>query len=214
MKLTNSQLYKIIKEEMQYIIENDSDLAKALKAKAGVQKDPNFSFRTTQIGSVGPSKEYLIQAAMVLDINPDSFSNQMIIYNVGMLLQNRPEASPDDIARAAEEAKEEAELVGGDRTLEESAYDERDPQQKHALGPGGWERFAYTEKSYGLKDELIKILKRWETTKYESDKERWQEYAADIEDLLSEPMRLGTPEEDPMGRGSKTSSLRRKAMNK
>ena len=84
---------------------------------------------------------------------------------------------------------------------ESDEYDERDPQQKHTLGPDALERFAYTEESYSLKDELKHILRKWENTEYDSDEHRWQEYAADIQDLIAEPLRLGVPkEEDPMQR--------------
>jgi len=91
------------------------------------------------------------------------------------------------------------------KELKESEdYDERDPQQKHDLGPGGWERLAYTEKSYSLKDELKHILRKWENTEYDSDEHRWKEYAADIQNLIAEPeseeepLSLGTPKRDPL----------------
>jgi len=36
-----------------------------------------------------------------------------------------------------------------------------------------------------LKDELMFILGKWEKTHYDSDQQRWQEYAVDISDLAA-----------------------------
>ena len=62
---------------------------------------------------------------------------------------------------------------------------------------------------YVPKNELKHILRKWENAEYDSDEHRWQEYAADIQDLLAEPSSLGVSEEDPMRSGSPTSPLRR-----
>jgi len=57
---------------------------------------------------------------------------------------------------------------------------------------------------YVPKNELKHILRKWENAEYDSDEHRWQEYAADIQDLLAEPLRLGVPEEDFMQRDPPT----------
>tara|TARA_Y100000310_G_scaffold74257_1_gene70376 strand:+ start:3693 stop:4283 length:591 start_codon:yes stop_codon:yes gene_type:complete len=196
MKLTKSKLKQVIKEELERILEHD------YLPPFGSEFDlENYPITDEEKESDRISDE--LESAWV-DAGGDP---KWLGYIDDQIL---------DIAMAVRDGQMSMEkALETVVSLQESEkYDERDPQQKHDLGPGGWERFAYTEKGDSLKDKLIKILKRWETTKYESDKERWQEYAADIEDLLSEPMRLGIPKEDPMGRGASTSSLRRKVTNK
>ena len=60
-----------------------------------------------------------------------------------------------------------------------------------------WARKAI-ERTHVDKDELRDILKKWAEKEYESDEHRWQEYAADIEDLVAEPLSLGSPQTDPL----------------
>ena len=40
------------------------------------------------------------------------------------------------------------------------------------------------------KNELRDVLRKWEEKEYEDDEERWREYAADIEELLLDPLQL------------------------
>ena len=40
------------------------------------------------------------------------------------------------------------------------------------------------------KNELRAILRRWEEKEYEDDEARWRQYAADIEELLVDPLHL------------------------
>jgi len=50
-----------------------------------------------------------------------------------------------------------------------------------------------------LKDKLMFVLNKWEKTQYDSDQQRWQEYAVDISDLaaslVDDPGHEGTCEE-------------------
>jgi len=196
MKLTKSKLKQVIKEELERILEHD------YLPPFGSEFDlENYPITDEEKESDRISDE--LESAWV-DAGGDP---KWLGYIDDQIL---------DIAMAVRDGQISMEkALETVVSLQESVeYDERDPQQKHALGPGGWERFAYTEKSYSLKDELEKILRKWKNTEYESDEHRWQEYAADIEGLVAEPLRLGVPKEDPMGRRAKTSPLRRKVMNK
>ena len=41
------------------------------------------------------------------------------------------------------------------------------------------------------KDELRDILKKWETTQYDSDEDRWREYGKDIQELVGDELKEG-----------------------
>lgn len=118
MKLTKSKLLHLIKEELKILFEANPEAAQALLGKAGTPMyEPESKW--TYLGEEGPSKEDLIQAALLLDIDPDTSRNRMVLYNIGMLLRNKPDASPQEIVRAVQDAWEEDELIGGDEPLQE-----------------------------------------------------------------------------------------------
>jgi len=41
------------------------------------------------------------------------------------------------------------------------------------------------------KDELRNILKKWKTTEYNSDEDRWREYGKDIQELVGDELKEG-----------------------
>ena len=41
------------------------------------------------------------------------------------------------------------------------------------------------------KDELRDILKKWQTTEYDSDEDRWREYGKDIQELVGDELTEG-----------------------
>ena len=119
MKLTKSKLQQLIKEELKVLIEANPEVAQALLGKAGVPKDEPENEAWVDIGQRGPNKEDLIKAAELLEIEPDNFRNQLVLYNIATLLKNRPDASPQLIVKAIRNAWEENELIGGDGALQE-----------------------------------------------------------------------------------------------
>ena len=132
MKLTKEKLMQLINEELEYFSEADSDtdIAAALKGKAGLPKKPFKHFTpydTTEIsgpeidiGGEAPDKESLIKAAMLLNVDPDSGRNRMAIYNVAMYLKQNPNPSKRQLQRVTQQAHAEDKLVGGDEPLEET----------------------------------------------------------------------------------------------
>jgi hypothetical protein len=42
-----------------------------------------------------------------------------------------------------------------------------------------------------LKDDLRDILKKWQTTEYDSDEDRWREYGKDIQELVGDELKEG-----------------------
>ena len=121
MKLTNSKLQQLIKEELKVLIEGDPELAQALLGKARVSQD--FSEPESEwvdIGERGPSKDDLIKAAELLEIDPDNFRNQLVLYNIATLLRNKPNASPMEIVKTIQQSWEEDELIGGEGALQET----------------------------------------------------------------------------------------------
>lgn len=117
MKLTKSKLQQLIKEELKILFEANPEAAQALLGKARVSQDfdePEPESDWVDIGPKGPTKDDLIRAAELLEINPDSSRNTMVLYNIASLLRNRPNASPMQIVKAIRNAWEEEELVGGE----------------------------------------------------------------------------------------------------
>ena len=117
MKLTKQKLQQIIKEELKSLMEIDVEAAQALMGKA---RAPDVEPEPMDLGQDAPEKEDVIQAALLLGINPDNSKDRMTIYNVAMLLRNRKDPSPDEIVRAIMDAREEDERIGGDETLQET----------------------------------------------------------------------------------------------
>jgi hypothetical protein len=122
-KLTKAKLQQIIKEEIEKLYKIDEaagftpGLGGAVPSEDEWGKEPTPE-STTELP--GPRKEDVIQAAMLLDINPDSARNRMVLYNVGMLLRNEKDPSPQTIVKTVLDAWEEDKLVGGDESLEET----------------------------------------------------------------------------------------------
>ena len=114
MKLTKTKLLRIIKEELSRLREVNPEAITALTGKSRAPK-PDWA----DLGAEGPSKEDIIQAALLLNIDPDTSRNRMVLYNIGMLLKNKPDASPHEIVGAIRDAWEEEELVVGDEPLQE-----------------------------------------------------------------------------------------------
>ena len=123
MKLTKEKLQQIIKEEIEklYTIDEAAGFTPGLGGAIPSEdewKKEAAPESTTELP--GPRKEDVIQAAMLLDINPDSARNRMVLYNVGMLLRNEKDPSPQTIVKTVLDAWEEDKLVGGDESLEET----------------------------------------------------------------------------------------------
>ena len=57
-------------------------------------------------------------------------------------------------------------------------------EEVEALGPDA--HVASAEQTELILDDLRDILEEWEETEYESDEQRWQAYAQDIQDLVDE----------------------------
>jgi len=119
MKLTKSKLQKLIKEELQILFEADPGLAQALAGKAGVPEEPEPESDWVDIGESGPTKDDLIQAAELLEIDSDNSRNRMVLYNIATLLRNNPNPSPMDLVKVIRQSWEEDELIGGDESLQE-----------------------------------------------------------------------------------------------
>ncbi len=126
MKLTNSKLKQIIKEELGQLVEADPALAAALMGKAGLgpRNEPTRSMRkgrrpNADIGSEPPRKEDIVKASDILKMIPKTQKDKLTLYNIATLLRNRPDASPEDIQKAVMDAREEADYMGIDEPLEE-----------------------------------------------------------------------------------------------
>ena len=120
MKLTKTKLLQIIKEEFDILIENNPALAQALAGKAGVPQAPEEPESDwVDIGESGPTKDDLIQAAELLEIDSDNSRNRMVLYNIATLLRNNPNPSPMDLVKVIRQSWEEDELIGGDESLQE-----------------------------------------------------------------------------------------------
>ena len=119
MKLTKLNLRQLIKEELDILAEADPELARALMGTARAP-EPEPEDTRVDLGEEGPTKEDLIKAALLLDIDPITSRNRMVLYNIGTLLRNKPDADPQDIVKAIQDAWEEDELIGGDEPLQET----------------------------------------------------------------------------------------------
>ena len=120
MELTKQKLQQLIKEELKALIEGDPALAQALLGKAQVSQD--FSEPESEwvdIGERGPTKDDLIRAAELLEIDSDNFRNQLVLYNIATLLRNNPNPAPMDLVKVIRQSWEEDELVGGNEPLQE-----------------------------------------------------------------------------------------------
>ena len=127
MKLTNSKLKEIIKEELGQLMEADPELAAALMGKAGLgpRNEPTRSMRKARranadIGDEPPRKEDVIKASDILKMIPKTQKDKLTLYNIATLLRNRPDATPRDIQKAVMDAREEAYYMGIDEPLEET----------------------------------------------------------------------------------------------
>jgi hypothetical protein len=120
MKFTKLKLQRIIKEELKVLLEANPEAAQALLGKAGVSQDfeePESDW--VDIGESGPTKDDLIQAAELLEIDADNSRNRMVLYNIATLLRNNPNPSPMDLVKVIRQSWEEDELIGGDEPLQE-----------------------------------------------------------------------------------------------
>ena len=120
MKLTKLKLQQLIKEELKVLIEGDPEAAQALLGKARVSSDfTEPESKWVDIGERGPTKDDLVRAAELLEIDPDNFRNQLVLYNIATLLRNKPNASPMEIVKTIQQSWEEDDLVGGGGALQE-----------------------------------------------------------------------------------------------
>jgi len=126
MKLTNSKIKEIIKEELEKLMEADPAIAAALMGKAGLgpRNEPTRSMRKARranadIGDEPPRKEDIIKASDILKMIPKTQKDKLTLYNIATLLRNRPDATPSDIQKAVMDAREEADYMGIDEPLEE-----------------------------------------------------------------------------------------------
>ena len=127
MKLTNSKIKEIIKEELEKLMEADPAIAAALMGKAGLgpRNEPTRSMRKARranadIGDEPPRKEDVIKASDILKMIPKTQKDKLTLYNIATLLRNRPDATPRDIQKAVMDAREEADYMGIDEPLEEN----------------------------------------------------------------------------------------------
>ena len=137
MKLSKEKLNQIIQEELAGLIEEDAEIAAALMGKAGLPRsaqdtkldkpvtpkdlgpedEPYTERETVDIGDAPPTREYVIKAARMLNLVPGNKSDENVIYNVAMYLQN---VGGDEIDAVVADARAEAEYIKADDALEES----------------------------------------------------------------------------------------------
>jgi len=123
MKLTKEKLQQIIKEEIEKLYKIDEVAGFTPGLGGAVPSEGEWGKEKQSVPNMGleaPTREDVIQAALLLNINPDSSRNTMVLYNVGMLLRNEKDPSPQTIVKTILDAWEEDKLIGGDEPLEET----------------------------------------------------------------------------------------------
>ena len=70
---------------------------------------------------------------------------------------------------------------------------EETPEEE--LGPDAYAESA--EQTEIILGELKEILEKWEETEYDSDEDRWREYAKDIQDLINQYEADDETDDDP-----------------
>tara|TARA_Y100001938_G_C8098376_1_gene439748 strand:+ start:55 stop:852 length:798 start_codon:yes stop_codon:yes gene_type:complete len=137
MKVTKEKLNQIIQEELASLVKEDEEIAAALMGKAGLPRsaqdtkvdkpitpkdlgpedEPYTERETVDIGDAPPTREFIIKAAEMLNIVPSNKSDENVIYNVAMYLQN---IGGNEIDAVVADARAEAEYIKADEPLEEN----------------------------------------------------------------------------------------------
>jgi hypothetical protein len=135
MKLTKETLQKMIQEELEGLTSENKYLdalmqlaglprsAQATKidkpitpTDLGPEDEPYTERETVELGDAPPTKEFVIKAAEMLDLIPASKSDENVLYNVAMYLQN---IGGDEIDAVVADARAEGEYIKADDALEE-----------------------------------------------------------------------------------------------
>ena len=150
MKVTKEKLNQIIQEELASLVKEDEEIAAALMGKAGLPRsaqdtkvdkpitpkdlgpedEPYTERQTVDIGDVPPTREFIIKAAEMLNLLPGNKSDENVIYNVAMYLQN---IGGNEIDAVVDDARAEAEYIKADDTLEEG-YGHEGSMARNQLG--------------------------------------------------------------------------------
>jgi hypothetical protein len=150
MKVTKEKLNQIIQEELAALAEEDAEIAAALMGKAGLPRsaqdtkvdkpitpkdlgpedEPYTERETVDIGDAPPTREFIIKAAEMLNLVPGNKSDENVIYNVAMYLQN---IGGDEIDAVVADARAEAEYIKADDALEEG-YEHEGSMARSQLG--------------------------------------------------------------------------------
>jgi hypothetical protein len=135
MKLTKQTLQNMIREELQGLTRENQYLD-ALMNLAGLPRSaqdtkvdkpivpqdlgpedaPYASTESPEIGDAPPDEEHLLKAMEMLNLQPGNTSDENVIYNVAMYLQN---VGGDDIDAVVADARAEAEYISPGDTLGE-----------------------------------------------------------------------------------------------
>ena len=136
MKLTKETLQKMIQEELAGLTSENKYLdalmqlaglprsAQATKidkpitpTDLGPEDEPYTERETVDLGDAPPTREFIIKAAEMLDLIPANKSDENVLYNVAMYLQN---IGGDEIDAVVADARAEAEYIKADDALEEN----------------------------------------------------------------------------------------------
>ena len=150
MKVTKEKLNQIIQEELASLVKEDEEIAAALMGKAGLPRsaqdtkvdkpitpkdlgpedEPYTERETVDIGDAPPTRKFIIKAAEMLNLLPGNKSDENVIYNVAMYLQN---IGGDEIDAVVDDSRAEAEYIKADAALEEG-YEHEGSMARSQLG--------------------------------------------------------------------------------